>query len=311
MEFHKEIELILILINKFNWPQNNFPTIFINVEGINQISSSGTSYINEMECITLLYLIENKFPKEEFNNSCIITPYLGQKELIEEYLSDYNINMEVSSVDAFQGQERDFIIINTVRNNENKEIGFLKDVKRLNVSISRAKYGLIIIGNLDCLYNAKIEGKYSIWRKYIEYLKNNNALVIYNMDKNTFEEYKLTKHRNKGKKEEDDDNEDDEDEDEENKNVINEIEENYEEKYDYDGSKNNYNSNMDLVNKNSGDKISNHFYYNPVKKSDNRNNRNNYYNNNYYSSYNDRYYGDNRHRNNYYGHRNKGKRNNY
>ena len=64
--------------------------------------------------------------------------------------------MELSSIDAFQGKEKDFVIINTVRSNPNGEIGFLKDVKRLNVSISRAKYGLIIIGNVDYLYNAKI-----------------------------------------------------------------------------------------------------------------------------------------------------------
>ena len=155
---------IIIFNNKFNRPNSKFPIVFINVEGQNKISSSGTSYINEMECITLLYLIKSKFLNEEINTSSIITPYLGQKKLIEEYLYDYKINIEVSSVDAFQGKEKDFIIISTVRNNQNGEIGFLKDVKRLNVSISRAKFGLIIIGNVDCLYNAKIENKYSIWR---------------------------------------------------------------------------------------------------------------------------------------------------
>ena len=258
--------------NKFDWPNSNFPIIFINVEGKNKISSSGTSYINEMECYTLLFLIKNKFPKEEIKNSCIITPYLGQKELLEEYLNDYNIDIEVSSIDAFQGKERDFVIINTVRNNKNCEIGFLKDVKRLNVSISRAKYGLIIIGNVDCLYNAKIENKYSIWRKYIEYLKNNKALVTYNMTKNTFERYVLNKEvkkenkDNKDKKENDDNKDTEENE---NKNVIiDDNEENYEEKYDYDGSKNNYKSNLDLIYKHSGDSVSDQFYYNPIKQND-------------------------------------------
>ena len=62
---------------KFNWPNGKFPIAFINVEGQNKISSSGTSYINEMECLTFLNILTNKIPKEEYKNSCIITPYLG------------------------------------------------------------------------------------------------------------------------------------------------------------------------------------------------------------------------------------------
>ena len=267
----------------FGWPNKDFPIVFINVEGKDKISTSGTSYINESECLTLIKIIQKKFPLIERKNTCIITPYLGQKELLEYSLFENNINIEVSSVDSFQGQERDFIIINTVRNNPNCEIGFLKDVKRLNVSISRAKYGLIIIGNANCLYNAKIENKYSIWKKYIEYIKDNNALVSYNSINNTFEKFGIRKQLIKEGKE--NENEDD----------------NYEEKYDYDGSKNNYNSNWDLINKDSGESVNNKFYYNSINKNENknknrnkkrgkyRNNRNYYYN--YYSySYSYPYY---------------------
>ena len=56
--------------NKFNdifkWPDKNCPIVFINVDGRNKISSSGTSYINEMECFTLLYLIKHKFYSQSF-----------------------------------------------------------------------------------------------------------------------------------------------------------------------------------------------------------------------------------------------------
>ena len=285
--------------SKFNWPNNKFPIVFINVEGQNKISSSGTSYINEMECLTLLFIMKNKIPKEEFQNTCIITPYLGQKELLEEYLIDNKIEIEVSSIDAFQGKEKDFVIINTVRSNPNGEIGFLKDVKRLNVSISRAKYGLIIIGNADCLYNAKIEDKYSIWRKYIEYIKNNNSLVTYDITKNTFEKYML-KDINKDKEDRENQNE--------NQNVINEEIINYEEKYDYDGSKNNYNTNLDLINKHCGDRVSDQFYYNPIKQNEDnyenynypKNNKKNTYNYNYYNRYQNKYPSYNRSNNYYY-----------
>ena len=61
---------------------------------------------------------------------------------------------------------------------------------------------MIIIGNANCLYNAKIENKYSIWKKYIEYIKDNNALVSYNSLNNIFEKIwnkKTVDKRRKGK----------------------------------------------------------------------------------------------------------------
>ena len=55
--------------------------------------------------------------------------------------------MKISTVDAFQGQEMDVIIMTCVRSNDKGEIGFVRDEKRLNVSITRAKYALFVFGN--------------------------------------------------------------------------------------------------------------------------------------------------------------------
>lgn len=73
----------------------------------------------------------------------IITPYRGQLHEILNQLPEADCN----TVDSFQGQERDVIIISLVRSNENGDIGFLSDYRRMNVAMTRAKKKLIVIGD--------------------------------------------------------------------------------------------------------------------------------------------------------------------
>jgi hypothetical protein len=84
----------------------------------------------------------------------VITPYEGQRSYIVTYMQfngslkkELYKDVEVASVDAFQGREKDYIILSCVRSNEHQGIGFLSDPRRLNVALTRAKYGVVILGN--------------------------------------------------------------------------------------------------------------------------------------------------------------------
>ena len=96
----------------------------------------------------------------------IISPYADQVKIIQG-----KTPVEVKTVDGFQGREKEIIIISTVRSNTHGNIGFLRDLRRLNVAITRAKRKLIIIGNINTL---KTNPTYS---RLIEFVENEKLLV--------------------------------------------------------------------------------------------------------------------------------------
>ena len=96
----------------------------------------------------------------------IISPYADQVKIIQE-----NTPIEVKTVDGFQGREKEIIIISTVRSNDNGNIGFLSDLRRLNVAITRAKRKLIIIGNIDTLITNPT------YERLIKFCKDQDLLV--------------------------------------------------------------------------------------------------------------------------------------
>ncbi|WP_449139024.1 AAA domain-containing protein [Segatella sp.] len=139
--------------------------------------------INKAEAeLTLLTLAEyfTKIGKQRVLSESIdvgiISPYRAQvqylKKLIKKYefFKPYRRLISVNTVDGFQGQERDVILISLVRSNDEGQIGFLKDLRRMNVAMTRARMKLIILGNKETMTKHPFYKK--LW-EYIEAINNN------------------------------------------------------------------------------------------------------------------------------------------
>ena len=102
----------------------------------------------------------------------VISPYKGQVHLLrsllrkDAFFAPYRQLLTVNTVDGFQGQERDIILISMVRSNESGEIGFLHDLRRMNVAITRARMKLILVGDSRTLCRT------AFYRKLYEYAKH-------------------------------------------------------------------------------------------------------------------------------------------
>ena len=125
--------------------------VFIDTSGVDSVGErhlkDSKSIVNSLEadvCVKLAEdYINNGVCEEDIG---IISPYADQVKIIQDRTC-----VEVKTVDGFQGREKEIIIISTVRSNEDGNIGFLRDLRRLNVAITRAKRKLIIIGNSSTL----------------------------------------------------------------------------------------------------------------------------------------------------------------
>lgn len=153
----------------FPWPIKSKPMFFWNVAGMEEISPSGTSYLNRTEASyvekIVTHLIKMGVDSSQIG---VITPYDGQKKYVGEHMrragslaaSVYE-EIEVNSVDAFQGREKEIILVSCVRSSESQGIGFLADPRRLNVALTRARLGLVLLGNARVLSKNPVSRIYS------------------------------------------------------------------------------------------------------------------------------------------------------
>jgi superfamily I DNA and/or RNA helicase len=147
-----------------------------------QGGAGGGSFSNDQEAeLTILALqayfelIGKQRILDERIDVGIISPYRGQVELLRrllkkrEFFKPFRSMISVNTVDGFQGQERDVIVISLVRSNDEGNIGFLRDLRRMNVAITRARMKLIILGDRSTLCRHPFYRK--LWQ-YVEAMKN-------------------------------------------------------------------------------------------------------------------------------------------
>lgn len=135
--------------------------------------------INKVEARQVMELLQAYFEKigkqrilDESIDVGIISPYRAQVQYLrhlikkETFFKPFRHLLSVNTVDGFQGQERDVIIVSLVRSNNDGQIGFLRDLRRMNVAMTRARSKLIIIGDHETLAH------HEFYNKLYEYIKS-------------------------------------------------------------------------------------------------------------------------------------------
>uniref|UniRef100_A0A670KJR7 Senataxin n=1 Tax=Podarcis muralis TaxID=64176 RepID=A0A670KJR7_PODMU len=157
--------------NRFSkdWPF--LPYLLFDVLDAHEIRETD-SFVNLQEVklvVELITLITKTKKSISYRNIGIITPYSAQKrrillELEKEFGREEKGVAEVDTVDGFQGREKDCIIVSCVRAQSTQgSIGFLKSLQRLNVTLTRAKYSLFILGHLKTLMVSGRRHEVSLW----------------------------------------------------------------------------------------------------------------------------------------------------
>eukprot|EP00984_Skeletonema_dohrnii_P025585 scaffold14759_cov173-Skeletonema_dohrnii-CCMP3373.AAC.1 len=177
------------------YPATDTSVRFIRVGGRDneakgEISESGSgllgssSYRNHAEAEAVVELLRSLLAKDTgFDGSVgIVTPYSAQVALIKTLMArddefrslaqPFPHEIEVKSVDAYQGRERDLIIFSAVRSNRHGRVGFLADWRRMNVALTRAKNGLVVVGDADTLNEGDKH-----WDAFVSWCENMDCLV--------------------------------------------------------------------------------------------------------------------------------------
>lgn len=163
--------------------ESDNPLVFIDTAGCGfEEKLEGTSTSNPEEAAfvfahlrQMLPLLEMHYTKDNFPSIAIISPYKQQVDLLKSLLRDatdllaYGDKIGVNTIDSFQGQERDMVYISMTRSNPENRIGFLSDIRRMNVAMTRAKKKLVVVGDSGTL------ARLPFYADFISYAERLNA----------------------------------------------------------------------------------------------------------------------------------------
>jgi len=176
----------------------------VKVSNFKRFNGGGYTYTNPGEAQMILKILKDLIYTKNIDKKdiSVITPYSAQRDLlatmiqkddlinpnnedIEEEVDEDSLtskkpttikticNIMVSSIDAFQGREKNFVIFSCVRSNDENKIGFVKDARRLNVALTRARNGLILVGNKECMSKGD-----HLWECLIKHMEQKQSIVL-------------------------------------------------------------------------------------------------------------------------------------
>ncbi|CAD8066812.1 unnamed protein product [Paramecium sonneborni] len=148
--------------------------VFFNHNWLEKDDSKSKENPKEAEMIFQMvqYLVKVGYQESQIS---VLSLYLRQAQVLKrKFMTKHLSQVKVQTVDNYQGEENDIVIISLVRNNNINKLGFIKVENRINVALSRARLGLYVFGCFDFIKKASNTG--SLWRKIIALAQNKNYL---------------------------------------------------------------------------------------------------------------------------------------
>ncbi|CAK0793619.1 unnamed protein product [Prorocentrum cordatum] len=163
----------------FPWPSAACQVCFVDCDGRGHAEDAGRSRANSYEAETLVRVLKGFLAAgTAAADIAVIAGYSAQRALLQSLVSrrlgSQAQGLKVGTVDGFQGAERDLVLVSTVRSNAGREVGFLRDRRRVNVApiLTRARRGLVVFGSASTL-----EGEALTWRPWLDWARGRGAVL--------------------------------------------------------------------------------------------------------------------------------------
>lgn len=174
-------------ISSFQWPNAALPVVLLSCDDKDERANTGplagtstgnasgetggSSYRNPGQAEAAVRAVRGLLSDPTVTSIAVLTPYNGQVRLLNSrFQTEFPEEVDsgriiVSSVDGYQGREAEVVVFSTVRCNEKRNLGFLADARRMNVAITRARRGLVVIGSERTLDTSP---HWSVWLKWVK-----------------------------------------------------------------------------------------------------------------------------------------------